>query len=108
MVSGLVTSPCDQLRMTSGEARRIRIELKAARRRCSRSSMRLNPSFPVVMPSGDWSSVSKLIGSPLNRGSRGPPVCERRRSGFLELHFETQALELLDQHVEGFGHARLR
>ena len=35
MVSGLVTSPCDQLRMTSGDARRIRMELKAALRRCS-------------------------------------------------------------------------
>src|SRR5437867_8889508 len=72
MVSGFVTSPCDQLRMTSAEARRIRMELKAARRRCSRSSTRLNPSFPLVMPNGDWSSVSKLIGSPLDRRPMRP------------------------------------
>src|SRR5206468_6666481 len=31
-----------------------------------------------------------------------------RGSGFLELHFQAQALELLDEHVERFGHAGLR
>ncbi len=64
MVSGFVTSPCDQLRMTSGDARRMRMELNTARRRCSRSSVRVNPSFPAVMPRGDWSSVSRLIPQP--------------------------------------------
>src|SRR5580765_4201017 len=83
MVSGFVTSPCDQLRMTSGDARRIRMELNAARRRCSCSSSRERPSLPAAMLSGDGSD-------------------------FFELDFQTETLELLDEHVERFGRAGLR
>src|SRR5438876_11691987 len=101
MVSGLVTSPWDQLRMTSGDARRMRMELNTARRRGSRSSVRLNPSFPAVMPRGDWSSVSRLIPQP-------PSICGRRPSDFFKLHLETETLKLLDQDVEGLRHPGLR
>src|SRR5215471_8095027 len=109
MVSGLVTSPCDQLRITSGDARRMRIELNAARRRCSRSSVRLKPNRAAVTPIAVCSSVSCIIRYLLPK--RPVPwtcrVGSVASSDFLELHFQTQTLKFLHQHVEGLGHAGL-
>src|SRR6267142_761782 len=102
MVSGLVTSPCDQARITSGDASRIRIELKTTLRRCSRSSGRPNPSAADVRDIGDCSSVSCIVSYLLAGG-----WLWAARLDFLELHFQAKALELLHEHVERLRHARL-
>src|SRR6185503_1337285 len=107
MVSGLFTSPCDQPRMTSGEARRIRIELKAARRRCSGSSRRPKPSLPAATLSGDCSSVSWIIRYLLSAPGARRLRAALRSSDFFELHFQAQTLKFLHEHVERLGHTRL-
>src|SRR4029453_7319550 len=112
MVSGFVTSPWDQLRMTSGDAKRMRMELNAARRRCSCSSSRLNPNFPAATLSGDCSSVSCILWCLLG-SNRGAADGDERRSApharldFFELHFQAEALQFLHENVERLGHARL-
>jgi hypothetical protein len=54
MVSGFVTSPCDQLRIVSGEASMMRIELNTSRRlRTSRSSGRVSEKRWRSVASGD-------------------------------------------------------
>src|SRR5216683_2703314 len=59
MVSGLVTSPCDQLRIFSGEASEIRMESKSAIRFArSYGEERYILSAIVCLPSGQWPVVS--------------------------------------------------
>src|SRR5262245_10080161 len=111
MVSGFVTSPCDQLRITSGDASRMRIWLKFSLRRWSRSSKRPKPMRVVAAFSVACRSVSWIISalpwarsaaSHLEASIRMAVEKGKARSGrLLELDFETQALELLHQHVEG-------
>src|SRR3954463_4824676 len=76
MVSGLRTSPYDQPRTISGEARPILIESNCSIGACCLNN--LSRSFIDKFP-----------------------------SVLLEFHVDTQGAYLLDQHVEGFGHARL-
>src|SRR6266850_8099295 len=95
MVSGFVTSPCDQLRIVSGEASMIRIELNEVRRvRTSRSSGRVSEKRWRSVASGDLIPKSSCIVSRLLGLGLVPK---------LDVH--AKALELLDQHVERLGRA---
>src|SRR5580698_6126110 len=60
MVSGLVTSPCDQLRIFSGDARLIRIASKSAITLAISNGLERNKVFLrfLLSGSGQWSVTS--------------------------------------------------
>src|SRR5580692_7932706 len=58
MVSGLVTSPCDQLRIFSGEARLMRIASKSAIVFCISNGLERNKVFLRFLLSGQWPGIS--------------------------------------------------
>src|SRR5215471_16289070 len=75
MVSGFVTSPCDQLRIFSGEARLMRIASKSAigfarsngleRNKVSSTlaAFSLPPAAPTLVVSGSWPVTSLRVRS---------------------------------------------
>src|SRR5436190_443619 len=89
MVSGLVTSPKDQLRIFSGEASDTRIELK---------------SFRLVgwLVNVNVSKSTLLSEYEIPRSSRISPS-----SPFHQLDVEAERLELAHQHVERLRQARI-
>src|SRR5689334_11393756 len=98
MVSGLVTSPCDQLRIFSGEASEMRME--------SKSAIRLARSYGeeryIII------SYFRLFAF-----IRGYLVCCQRGFQTLtrllhQLHVQTQRLQLADQDVKAFRNAGFR
>src|SRR5580700_3424175 len=148
MVSGLVTSPCDQLRIFSGDARLMRIASKSAIVFCISNGLERNkgssascsrkavPStqLPVLSTESFMSredpraiiprnvSYQNLVSSsPSNPATSGRfhtgyrvlgLVSCRAGRGFLlpgldQLHVKTERLQLADQHVKRFRHARL-
>src|SRR6266403_5302219 len=60
MVSGLVTSPCDQLRIFSGDARLMRMASKSASGFAISNGLERNMflRFPALRGSGQWSVAS--------------------------------------------------
>src|ERR1700733_10116375 len=80
MVSGFRTSPYDQARIISGEARPILIESKCSTGACCLKS--LSRSFIAF-------------------------TLRREPSVLLEFHVDAERTYFLDQDVEGFGHAGL-
>src|SRR3990170_2651617 len=98
MVSGFFTSPCDQERIFSGDASRIRMASNVMGFGC-RSRI---PHRSLV----GFSSLSRLpSGRSVN--IREPPFPLLLAVLLHELHIERQALQLLHQHVEGLRSARL-
>src|SRR5262245_43205088 len=97
MVSGFLTSPCDHSRILSGEAKEIRIAEK--RSGSLGFSKKLKISFTGF----------SLWGVPQG-GQTPPPVnpTRLRRGLFDELDVESQALELLQEHVEGLRQPRVQ
>src|SRR6188508_2658151 len=86
MVSGFLTSPNDHERIISGEASWIRIESKSSTTVCCLNNF--NRSFMC-----------------------SPCACCRARRGSALVRFEfdvdAERADFLDEHVEGFGHARV-
>src|SRR5690348_2334775 len=117
MVSGFFTSPHDHERIRSGEASEILIASKSSGwvcwlKRFRRSFIYLSPGGAIVCwaAGGIWgrdrgqgtgdrskAGVALLLLVP---GPRSPA------SPFFQLHVDRQRADLLDQHVERFGHAR--
>src|ERR1051325_10452282 len=101
MVSGLVTSPCDQLRIFSGDASEMRIE--------SKSAIRLALSY------GEDLKIASNQENPCGAGKPGPDsqlVCRQCRVEHFprllhQLDVQAERLQFADQHVERFRHARL-
>src|SRR3989304_7636626 len=93
MVSGLVTSPYDQERTCSGEARDMRRALKS-----------LTSRAKEILSLLEAAHVDSELRDPRGGGFRqGPPLLFFVQS----LHRQSQALQLLHQHLEGLRHARL-
>src|SRR5688572_21031336 len=98
MVSGFFTSPWDQSRIFWGEASLIRIESNVMGFACrSRMPQRSLVGFSslIRLPKGRSVSIRSLL------SGRLLPVLHH------QFDVEGQALELLDQHVEGFRGAGL-
>src|SRR5574341_537729 len=98
MVSGFLTSPCDQSRIFCGAASLIRIASNVMGFAC-RSRM----------PQRSLAGLSSLIRLPKGRSVNIQCLLSR---GFLpvlrdQFHVECQALEFLDEHVERLRGARL-
>src|SRR5262245_55038889 len=122
MVSGLVTSPCDQLRIFSGDARLIRMESKSVievprsngleRYKVSSCGLHAAAAAPGV-------SIPRLSqpqpGSSLELSARSTTFLVSRGGDLLagafqcldQLNIQAKRLQLANQHVEGLGHARL-
>src|SRR5215470_5146226 len=121
MVSGLVTSPCDQLRIFSGDARLIRMESKSVievprsnglerYKVCPPTAFTPPWRLPVLFgyafclssrPEAhrNWTIGKNLVGS----------RCHLLAAAFNtldQLHIETERLQLADQNVEGLRDAR--
>src|SRR3984957_19945997 len=150
MVSGLVTSPCDQLRIFSGDARLIRIASKSAIVFCISNGLERNKgssAFPALGSSTQYPVASTqylkfmfredpralitrnvsyqnlCVAGPFAKhpadsftlGTRDwVLLLIRRRAGrrlllpgLNQLHVEAERLQLADQHVKRFRHARL-
>src|SRR5512138_1624331 len=90
MVSGLVTSPCDQERIFSGLARRILIASKSS---MDRPGSRL----------GLIGIITLIVLSDL---SRNDAPTSSSVLGLDQLDVQAQALQLPDEHVERLGDAR--
>src|SRR5687767_13878610 len=92
MVSGLVTSPFDQSRICSGDASEMRMALKLLTSSISSSVLEPGQVDPAQ------------IGQRVGRDVLGEVDL------FLvlveDLDVETEALELLDEHLEGLRHTR--
>src|ERR1700687_4106220 len=111
MVSGLVTSPCDQLRIFSGDAREMRIESKSAIKfaRSYGEDLKISLQF---LKSQWWGRPGP---SPPRRLKPAPHLQLIRRQRRIrhfarllhQLHIQAQRLQLADQHVERFWNARL-
>src|SRR5579883_935752 len=138
MVSGLVTSPCDQLRIFSGEARLIRMLSKSVIvwprsngfERYKVSSLLVLATgalFPCCGPANRPSLTAFFVpdgakGGHIRRqlfGASGERRIVRRRNasigrdwsryflfGLDQFHIEAERLQLANQNVEGFRHAR--
>src|SRR5215472_6803433 len=119
MVSGLVTSPCDQLRIFSGEARLIRMESKSAidvprsngleRYKVSSCGFYATAAAPGFFQSCFRSQLHPGSAAELRRaavlvGCSGDLLAGDLQS-FDQLDIEAERLQLTDQHVEGLGHA---
>src|ERR1700687_4069926 len=76
MVSGLVTSPCDQLRIFSGDARLMRMASKSATGFAISNGLERNMflRFPALRGSGQWSVASCQF--LVFRSEREPESCE--------------------------------
>src|SRR5215831_3304669 len=133
MVSGLVTSPCDQLRIFSGEARLMRIASKSAIGFPSSNGFERNnlSSCPVLPPqrTQDWRPLrghSRLpvktilrVLPPAGAMEAAIPILKRSvgsdgrfDQGFLskrldQLHIEAQRLQFANQYIERLRHTRL-
>src|ERR1019366_495931 len=112
MVSGLVTSPCDQLRIFSGDARLMRMASKSATGFAISNGLERNMFLRFLTLSGRWSVASFLCFaateslSPAKRFLKSSKIlmrCQRLRSARFSLgtvqcphfHFsETLASEL--------------
>src|SRR5690606_38023293 len=94
MVSGFFTSPYDQDRIISGDAKPIRMESNSSV--CPWDLSRFSKSFKAYTPR----SVSRAA----DRAARD--VGSRWLFGF-QVDIDGQRTDFLDQHVEGLGHARL-
>src|SRR5713101_1692318 len=113
MVSGLVTSPCDQLRIFSGEARLIRMESKSA----IKFALSYGEDRYMKSPIKTFQSRrlrdgrrQKTIVCPTSAANC--LVCRERSIRYFprlfhQLDVQTERLQLAYQDVEGFGHARL-
>src|SRR2546425_6914161 len=98
MVSGFFTSPCDHSRIFCGAASLIRIASNvmglACRSRIPHRSL-VGFSSLIRLPNGRSVSIRTLLS-----GSLLPVFRD-------QLDVERQTLQLLHQHVEGLGRARL-
>src|SRR5919204_1427113 len=132
MVSGFVTSPCDQLRIFSGEARLMRIESKSASALAKSKGLERYKVSSIYF-SGQWSVLSgqlrpmpfkglgrQLITSKLAfirsryAGTRRNALVRRRAmrlpltfGGLDQFHIQAQRLQLAHQHVKRLWHAGL-
>src|ERR1700728_5408086 len=70
MVSGLVTSQCDQLRIFSGEARLMRMASKSAIVFCISNGLERNKVFLRFLLSGQWPVVGDQWPVFMFRGGR--------------------------------------
>src|SRR5712671_3376483 len=86
MVSGLVTSPCDQDRILSGDARLIRIASKSLVR--AERSWKLGRIYLDLLQNRLRSDFYRLL------------------LGLHQLDVQTERLELADEHVERFRQTR--
>src|SRR5258708_27717994 len=103
MVSGLVTSPCDQLRIFSGEARLMRIASKSATGFARSNGLERNKVYPPLLlskavASFEWPAASfpvPLLPRAMSRGTvfniysllrqRRWPVCRLLKTGHRQL-----------------------
>src|ERR1700752_4180534 len=112
MVSGLVTSPCDQLRIFSGEARLIRMESKSAikfalsygEERYIKSPYK-NSEARIQKSESRMAVTATILNSEFSNSEFSSLVCRERRildfsRLFHQLHIQTQRLQLADQDVE--------
>src|SRR5580693_684792 len=115
MVSGLVTSPCDQLRIFSGEASEIRMESKSA----IKFALSYGEERYMISP---IKSLDPGAGSQESKGRRAAfwildsgfrllhlvgreGGIQRFPRLFHQLYVQTQRLQFAYQDVEGFRHA---
>src|SRR5271166_3250451 len=134
MVSGLVTSPCDQLRIFSGEARLMRIASKSAIGFPSSNGFDRNKlsSCPAVPFCGmqDPAAFARPLAAPVCIGPSGAASCGSSGGSYLDpqrsvggegsgcnqglvlvgldqFHIQAERLQLANEHVERLGHTRL-
>src|SRR5713101_3273758 len=116
MVSGFFTSPCDHCRIFSGLASEMRIALNESG--SFGFSKKLKMSFTCPPPSTPEGTPSRWCPPKANVSPKA--TSRRRRSrllrgwdrrllgrGLHQLHVEAERLQLLDEHVERLGQARL-
>src|SRR5215471_10451698 len=115
MVSGLVTSPCDQLRIFSGDARLIRMESKSVievPRSNGLERYKVCPPTaftpPRAAPSSFWLCLLSQLpaGSAQELDDRQKLICSSRDllaaafNTLDQLHIQAERLQLADQNVE--------
>src|SRR5579871_639502 len=114
MVSGLVTSPCDQLRIFSGDAREMRIESKSAIKfaRSYGEDLKI-ASNQNPCNRRDAETQRRILVFSASRRLGGESLIRRqRRIGDLsrllhQLHVKAERLQFANQNVERFRYARL-
>src|SRR4029077_1922236 len=130
MVSGLVTSPCDQLRIFSGDARLMRMASKSATGFAISNGLERNMflRFPTAVRrrtrlsrtvTNRWSLVASEISDPEAQEQR-PRVYSLKLSRLIcrhghrlllrdldQLDIQAKRLQFANQHVERLGDTRL-
>src|SRR5215469_15215666 len=120
MVSGLVTSPCDQLRIFSGDARLIRMESKSVievprsngleRYKVSSCGSYATAAAPGFLNFLRWSQLHPGSATELRLAAesvgRGGDLLAGAFQSFDQLHIQAERLQLTNQHIEGLRHAR--
>src|SRR5689334_19591675 len=122
MVSGLVTSPCDQLRIFSGEAREMRIESKSAIKfaRSYGEDLKIASKSKLYSPrrrrEAEFDAVKTKRTPRFLRSLRVSAVstlvrrqCRIRHFArlFHQFHIEAERLQLANEDVERFRYAGL-
>src|SRR5262249_20764646 len=120
MVSGLVTSPCDQLRIFSGDARLIRMESKSAievprsngleRYKVSSCGCYATAAAPGFLEFLCRSQLHPGSATELRRAAelvgRGGDLLAGAFQSFDQLHIQAERLQFPNQYVERLRHAR--
>src|SRR4051812_28727482 len=103
MVSGFFTSPCDHWRIFSGDASEMRIALNESGSFGFSKKLKMSFTFSLFLERSpkNLRRCARLLGG-RNFSKAG------RRSVLHQLHVEAERLQLLDEHVEALGQARLQ